>query len=75
MNKSKGCVGTVCPDLAKFCQKFMTLGFFWWVYFVLGKVFENIFANFYAMGQIFIVENCKIFSNKSGHTGSIAALK
>ena len=53
----------------------MTLGFFWWVYFVLGKVFENIFANFYAMGQIFIVENCKIFSNKSGHTGSIAALK
>ena len=66
-------LGTVWPDLAKFCQFcqiFNSLGNFWMVYLVFGKLLYLLW-HFYATGQIGIAVNGQRLNNKkpSGHTG------
>ena len=58
----------VWPDFAKFhCfGKYLNIfGNLFKVYLVLGKVFNSLWHNLYAFGQIYIAVNCKILKAQS----------
>ena len=58
------------PDLAKlhhFGKYFKIFGNIFKVYLVLGKVFNSLWHDLYAIGQIFIAENGQILKTKFGH--------
>ena len=68
----------VWPDLAKFHhfgQYLKIFGSIFKVYFILGKVFSSLWYNFYAFGQICIVENGKILQTQSGRLVTLIQLK
>ena len=57
-------------DLAKFHHfgKYLKIfGNIFKVYLVLGKVFNSLWHNLYAIGQIFIAENGQILKTQFGH--------
>ena len=58
------------PDLVQFHHfgKYLKIfGYIFKVYLVLGKVFNLLLHNLYAIGHIFIAENGQILKTQFGH--------